>query len=157
MAGLILSSAGCVTDSAVRMEAVGPTTFDGLQRVEQRSFEEAWAKPGLELSHYQNVFLEPIEIAYVVSHVPPEPIGCSDIYLRSIGKATLVLGLRDAVTNEILARAIDRCAADRADLFIELNAVTAWSEVHIVAKARARLLRQRLDEFLQPNLQAALL
>jgi hypothetical protein len=204
------------------IEADGPTTFDGLHRVEQRSFAEAWAKPGLDLSHYRNVLLEPIEIAYreakpqstlrsqvssqgdfpvsqdaraklqdvvhtaleqqlsqsdryglterpdrdvlmirasmlnVVSHVPPEPISRSDIYLRSIGEATLVLELRDAVTNEILARDIDRRAADRADLFIELNTVTAWSEVRIVAKTWARMLRQPVDEFVQPNLQAAL-
>lgn len=219
MAGLVLISAGCVTDSAVRIESEGPTTFDGLHRVEQRSFDEAWAKLDLDLSHYRNVLLEPIEIAYrevksrstlrprastqeefpvsadaqarlrdivhtvfaqqlsqsdrygladrpgrdvlliraslldVVSHVPPEPIGRSDIYLRSIGEATLVLELRDAVTNEILARAVDRRAADRTDLFIELSTVTAWSEVRIVGKAWARILQQRLDEFIQSNPQ----
>lgn len=103
------------------------------------------ARPGRE------VLLIRASLLDVVSHVPPEPIGRRDIYLRSIGKATLVLELRDSVTNEVLARAIDRRAADRADLFIELSSVTAWSEVRIVAKGWARLLRQRLDEFIQPT------
>ena len=216
-ASLALISFGCATDSVVRIEPEGPATYDGLHAVDQRSFDEAWAKPGLDLTLYRNVLLEPIEVSYrevrpgsplrsrastqgnfaisedaktklrniihsafeqqlsqsdrygltdqpgrdvlliraslldVVSHVPPEPFGRSDIYLRSIGEATLVLELRDAVTNEILARAIDRRAADRAELFIELNAVTAWSEVRIVAKGWARLLRQRLDDFIQPS------
>ena len=212
---LSLVGFGCANESAVRIEPEGPTTYDGLHRVHQYKFDEAWAKPGLDLTLYRNILLEPIEVSYrevkpkttlraragtqgdfpvsedakaklqdivhdafeeqlseserygvtnrpgrdvlliraslldVVSHVPPEPIGRSDIYLRSIGEATLVLELRDGASNEILARAIDRQAADRADLFIELSTVTAWSEVRVVAKGWARLLRQRLDEFIQ--------
>lgn len=44
----------------------------------------------------------------IVSFVPPERIGRSEIYLTEIGQVTLVLELRDSITNAILLRAIDR-------------------------------------------------
>ena len=47
----------------------------------------------------------------VVSYVPPEKMGNSDIYLRSVGEATLVLELRDSQSNAPLVRVIDRRAA----------------------------------------------
>ncbi len=45
----------------------------------------------------------------VVSYVPPDNIsGRGSVFLSSVGEATLVIELRDSITNAILARAIDR-------------------------------------------------
>jgi hypothetical protein len=84
----------------------------------------------------------------VVSRVPPERPGTSGrggVYLTSVGDATLVLELRDSMTDRVLARAADRRSAESAFAF-EVNTVTAWSEVRRLAGAWARLLRTRLEE-----------
>jgi hypothetical protein len=53
----------------------------------------------------------------------------SEIYLRSIGAATLVLELRDSQTNAILARSIDRRAIEQQGTIREVTSVTTISEV----------------------------
>lgn len=84
----------------------------------------------------------------VVSYVPPEPIGRNDIYLSKVGEATLVLELRDSITRAILARAVDRRAAeDRARNLQLSNRVTNSAEIRRLAQTWARLLRERLDEY----------
>lgn len=89
----------------------------------------------------------------VVSYVPPEPVGGrSDVYLSSVGEATLVLELRDSITETALARAVDRRAAeDMGGMMQESNRVTNTSEVRRLAKRWASLLRERLDEFGTPK------
>jgi uncharacterized protein DUF3313 len=83
----------------------------------------------------------------IVSHVPPDNApGRNDVYLSSVGEATLVLELRDAVTNEVLARAADRRAAEQAGYAPPANSVTSWAEVRRLATSWASLLRKRLDE-----------
>ena len=54
----------------------------------------------------------------VVSKVPPVDQCTSrcDVYLSEVGAATLVLELRDSVSEEILARAVDRRAAETAGM-----------------------------------------
>lgn len=84
----------------------------------------------------------------VVSYVPPEPIGRNDIYLSKVGEATLVLELRDSITEAILARAVDRRAAEERARNLQLsNRVTNATEIRRLAQTWARLLRQRLDEY----------
>lgn len=84
----------------------------------------------------------------VVSFVPPDVVGRSDIYLSRVGEATLVLELRDSVTEAILARAIDRKAAERNSGQLQLsNRVTNTAEVRRVAQAWARSLRDGLERF----------
>jgi Protein of unknown function (DUF3313) len=82
----------------------------------------------------------------VVSFVPPEPMGRSDVYLRSIGEATLVLEIRDSESNATLVRILDRRAADSGQTFQMSNTVTNWSEVQHLARTWATTLRVRLDE-----------
>lgn len=83
----------------------------------------------------------------VVSYVPPERIGSSDIYLRSVGEATLVLELRDSQSNAPLVRVLDRRAASSSPTTLQQsNSVTNWSEVQRVARIWASQLRTRLDE-----------
>lgn len=87
----------------------------------------------------------------VVSYVPPEPIGNVSVYLSEVGEATLVIELRDSITDAILARAIDRRAAESNFMGLtESNRVTNTAEIRRLAGAWARLLRERLDEFGAP-------
>ena len=193
------------------------TTFDGLHKVANARADEAWARPGLDLSGYTKIILEDAGIEYrpggesgrtsvartrggpyevteaqkerlqaivtgefrkelaksehftivdeagpdvllvrgglldVVSNVPPEPVGRADFYLTSVGEATLVIELRDSITNAILARAMDRRAAERpGGTLFEANRATNASEVRRLAQRWASLLRARLDEYLGP-------
>jgi hypothetical protein len=80
----------------------------------------------------------------VVSRVPPEPIGRGRIFLRAVGEATLVLELRDSESNEILARAVDRRAAESA-FPRESVSITNWAEVRRIAKTWAQTLRRRFE------------
>jgi hypothetical protein len=86
----------------------------------------------------------------IVSSVPtdvdsPSFAGRGGVYLTSVGQATLVIELRDSLSNEILGRAIDGRAAESPFAF-EANKVTVWTEVHRLAQAWASLLRKRLEE-----------
>jgi hypothetical protein len=86
----------------------------------------------------------------VVSKVPPDIdsakfAGRGGVYLTDVGEATLVIELRDSQSNEILARAADRRAAESPFAF-EVNNVTAWTQVHVLAQAWASTLRKRLEE-----------
>ena len=84
----------------------------------------------------------------VVSYVPPEPVGGSDVYLSRVGEATLVLEIRDSESEAIIARAVDRRAAeDTARGFRKSNRVANQAEIRRLAGTWARLLRERLDDF----------
>ncbi len=88
----------------------------------------------------------------VVSYVPPEPIGTrSSVYLSRIGEATLVLELRDSITEAILARAVDRRAAEKAGPSLQYSSpVTNAVDIRRVVRTWARLLTERLDEYGAP-------
>lgn len=84
----------------------------------------------------------------VVSYVPPEPMGRNEIYLSKVGEATLVLEIRDSVSEAIFARAIDRRAAEEmGGGFAESNRVQNTAEVRRLARTWARTLRERLDTY----------
>jgi hypothetical protein len=88
----------------------------------------------------------------VVSFVPPDTVGRSDIYLSRVGEATLVLELRDSITEAILARAVDRRAAEQSGGFMSSsNRVTNAAEIRRLARTWARMLRERLDEYGVPS------
>ncbi len=85
----------------------------------------------------------------VTSQVPPTKVGSSNrIYLSSIGDATLVLEIRDSETNRILARAIDRRAAEPiGSSFQTSNSVTDTVEIRRLITYWATGLREALDGF----------
>lgn len=82
----------------------------------------------------------------VVSKVPPEHLGRSNVYLSKVGEATLVLEIRDSITQATLVRAIDRRAAESASGVSHSNSATNRAEVRRLAQFWARRLRTRLDE-----------
>lgn len=82
----------------------------------------------------------------IVSRVPPERVGRSDVFLSSVGEATLVLELLDAESGEVIYRAADRRAAEPAgNRGVRANTVTTWNEVRRLARRWATRLREGLD------------
>ncbi|MGI9328810.1 MAG: DUF3313 family protein [Pseudomonadales bacterium] len=117
-------------------EEVGKAFREELAKVE--SLELATA-PGPDVLIVRGALLD------VVSRIPPERIGRSDVYLSSIGEATLVLELIDSESNTVLVRALDRRAAEQLGMVMKSSSVTNWSEVRRLAKRWATLLRTRLE------------
>jgi hypothetical protein len=82
----------------------------------------------------------------IVSFVPPDMVGRSRIYLSQVGQATLVLQIEDSMSREVLARIIDRRAAEPA-FAQESNRVTNTAEVRRLARTWARILTNGLDKW----------
>ncbi len=191
-------------------------TYDGLVPVRDSGLREAWVRPAIDLSRYEQMVLLPIEVQFravrpaagttlgrsqdrefpispadqqrlvdlvtevfreelaksrhltlttepgpdvllvrtslldIVSRVPPEVPGRSEIFLDEVGAATLVLELQDSQSGETLARAVDRRAADPVDdtgtNVSRVTSVQAWTEVRRVARRWASTVTQRLDQ-----------
>lgn len=86
----------------------------------------------------------------IISRVPPEIIGRNEIYLASVGEATLVIEARDSLSGETIYRALDRRAAERVGgQPIQSNTVTNASEVRRLARRWATRLREGLDSIHQ--------
>ena len=207
-------AAGCSAPAPV-IDADAPT-YDGMVPVRDSGLKEAWLKPDIDLSRYEQMLLLPVEVQFravrpaalsavgrsqdrefplspadqqrlvdtvtgvfreelaksrhlalvtesgpdvllvrtslldIVSKVPPEEPGRSEIYLDEVGAATLVLELQDAQSGETLARAVDRRAADPVDYtgtnVSRVTSVQAWTEVRRVARRWASLVTQRIDQ-----------
>ena len=88
----------------------------------------------------------------IVSNVPPQTVGRSDVYLATVGTATLVLEIHDAVTGETLAYIEDRRkitppGGNRIDSFsMPSNSVTVWSDVGRWARSAASRFRSELEK-----------
>ncbi len=78
----------------------------------------------------------------IVSFVPPEMIGQSQIYLSSVGAATLVIEGIDSMSGEVVFRAVDRRSTNSTG---RASTVTTWSEVRRVARRWAMILREGLE------------
>ena len=85
----------------------------------------------------------------VVSYAPPDDRpGRGNVYLRRLGEATLVAELHDGESDAILARIVDRRAAEPAGMNLQQsNNVQNASEVRRVATYWAFSLREALDNF----------
>ncbi len=83
----------------------------------------------------------------IVSNVPPEYVGRSEVFLSSVGEATLVLEVIDSMSGDVLFRAADRRAAERAGgtTPIRSTPATNWAEVRRLARRWGSRLRQGLD------------
>ena len=93
----------------------------------------------------------------VISFIPPDPIHTrGSIWLDRIGQATLVLEVRDSVSEAILLRAVDRRAAEQAGSApSHSNRVTNSSEFRRLARTWASLLREGLERFMTPEESAS--
>lgn len=93
-----------------------------------------------------DVLMVRVGLLDVISRVPPDTIGRSSIYLDRVGEATLVMELRDSMSNAILARAIDRRAAERSPgTMMESNRVSNRAEVRRLGRKWASIVRSGLE------------
>jgi hypothetical protein len=81
----------------------------------------------------------------IVSFVPPEYIGRSEIYLSAVGQITLILEAVDSRSDEVIFRAVERRAAERQGQAMRSNTVTNWAEVRRLIRRWATTLREGLD------------
>ncbi len=98
-----------------------------------------------------DVVMMEVALLDIVSRVPPEPVGRSDIFLDEVGEATLVVTLRDSQSGETLARAADRRAAEPVKArgnfgALRSSPVTTWAEVRRLSRRWATRATERLDQ-----------
>ena len=122
-------------------EVVGESFVKEIQKVKNLTIVDA---PGPDTLILRGAAID------IVSRVPPETVGRSEIYLATIGEATLVLELLDAETGHTVAIVAERRAmksgTGRVDQFsMPVNNATIIADVRRWAKAAASKLRKELD------------
>jgi hypothetical protein len=208
---VFIALAGCATkESSIQTGPDAEVTFDGLHKVDNSAFKNAWADPDIDFSRYSKfiaggavfefravkksntsrtsssqsefwidekskeklkdevsaVFQEELAkserftetdtpgqdaiiirgaLHDIVSRVPPEHVGRGDIYLSSVGEATLILEVIDSMSGEVIARAVERRAAERPGGGVRSSPVTTWAEVRRLARKWAIKLRDGMD------------
>ena len=188
-------------------------TFDGLVRIDNSRFRDAWADPEIDFSQYKKVLPGGVHFEFravsksagrtslsrgsqrdfwisdanryklvdtvsavfeeelskargweaaeeagpdvlilrgalldIVSFIPPEMISRSEIYLSSVGEATLVVEGIDSMSGEVVFRAVDRRSITPAgNTMVLASTVTTWSEVRRWARRYATILREGLE------------
>jgi hypothetical protein len=82
----------------------------------------------------------------IVSRVPPELVGRGEIYLASVGEATLIIEALDSLSGEVIYRGIERRAIQRGgNQMVLSNTATNWGEVRRWARCWATRLREAMD------------
>ncbi len=119
-------------------QVVGEVVLDELGKSEKFTLVN---EPGPDVLLIRGALLD------VVSYVPPEPIGRSEIFLSEIGAVTLVLEIRDSITDAILVRAVDRDIIGDDGMMSNSNRVTNTADVKRVIRRWMSALRERLDSF----------
>ncbi len=88
----------------------------------------------------------------VVSRVPPDTVGRSRIFIDSVGEATLVLEIRDSISHTVLARAVDRRAADSMTAF-ESTPPRNRAEVRRLGRRWGQIIREGLEAIIADGLK----
>ena len=103
----------------------------------------------------QNTLIMRGAVLDIISHVPPETIGRSDIYLRSIGEATLVMELIDAGTGDVVALVAERrnlqASVSKEIGMMPTSNVTIVADIRGWARRAATTLRKELDKAIAGN------
>lgn len=81
----------------------------------------------------------------VMSRVPPQRVGRSDVYLSDIGEATLILQISDSMSGEVIFRAVERRAAGDRTGAMRSSPAQTWTEVRRLARDWAGKLVTGLD------------
>jgi len=93
-----------------------------------------------------DVLLIKVALLDVVSRVPPDVTGRSEVFLDNVGEATLVMELRDSMSNAIFARTADRRAAGRQSGSVTAsNRVTNATEIRRLGRRWAQITRDGLE------------
>lgn len=204
--------AACAQQPTVQTGPDAETTFDGLVRVNNSRFANAWVDPDVDLTAYNQIIPGGAEFQFravqktsrttaqrsnerefwisdrnrqrlidtvsevfrdevsrsqhftitdepgpealvivgvlhdIVSRVPPEHIGRGEIWLSSVGEATLILEIADSLSGEVIFRAVDRRSAESVgSQMVRANTAQTWAEVRRLARRWATRLREGLD------------
>jgi len=89
-----------------------------------------------------------VRVQDILATVSPQTVGQSGrggLALRALGEATLVIELRDAQSEETLARVFDRRAVQGVAMFQQDAPITRWEDVEKLCQHWARTVRERLD------------
>ncbi len=89
----------------------------------------------------------------VVSRVPPETVGRSRIFIDSVGEATLVLEIRDSISNTVLVRAVDRRAA-QGFTAQESTPPRNRAEVRRLGRRWGQIIRDGLDTVISDGMSS---
>ena len=81
----------------------------------------------------------------IVSNVPPDRAGRSDVFLSQVGEITLIIEAVDSMSGEVIFRAMERRALDRAHSGMRSSSVNTRSEVRRVMRRWATTLVEGLD------------
>ena len=178
---LVLFLAACASEPTIQTGPDAEVTFDGLVRIDNSAFTNAWVDPDVDLTRYTKIMpggaefefravkksnstamtrvlrgsefwisdenrekiREIVTLAFreellrsesfefantrgadtliivgglhdIVSRVPPDIAGRGEIFLSSVGEATLILEARDSLSNEVIYRAVDRRSGEQA-------------------------------------------
>lgn len=110
---------------------------------EELAETEGWEmvdEPGPDVLMIRGALLD------IVSYVPPEMVGRHEIFLRSMGEATIIVEGVDSMSGEVVFRAAERRAVETAgDMLQRANTVTTWAEVRRWARRYATILREGLE------------
>lgn len=128
------------TDKQRLVDLVSDTFTEELQRSEHFTFTEEAGPDTMIITG---------ALHDIVSRVPPEDVGRSEIWLRSLGEATLIIELRDSLSNEVIYRAVERRAVESQSQMIRAHTATSWAEVRRWARRWATRLREGLDSIHQ--------
>jgi hypothetical protein len=95
----------------------------------------------------------------IISRVPPETVGRSDVYLSSVGEATFVMELMDAGTGAVVAlvaerRAIETLNSRMGMASVPANSASVMGDIKRWSGSLARRLRTALDKAIKEGAQA---
>ena len=156
-AGVQFRPGGETSSSRAARRAGGPFAVTEEQKARfteimgETFLEELAASDAFELTDEvgPDVLLIRGALLDVVNWTPPNPTGSQSIQLVAVGEATLVVELRDSVSDAILARAIDRRAAQRTGgRMFPSTRINNENELRRLARSWARWLRTQLEEFM---------
>lgn len=102
----------------------------------------------LELTSRRKPHTLVLEVAVVdiVSHLPPQSAGRSATFTRMLGAATLAIELRDATTNVVVARAMERREIARRTVY---RSNRAWNQMEVrnAAERFAGNVKDQIEQF----------
>jgi len=208
--------AACAGEPTIQSNPDAETSFDGLVKIDNSRFANAWADPDVDFTSYDKILIGNAEFEFravkehsrtatairsnqrefwisdegkqklvdtvtaifleelqnsrnfaiveetgpdvliivgrlhdIVARVPPDRVGRGEVFLSSVGEATLVLEARDSLSGETIYRAVDRRSigdpGGNMDFAIQANTVTTWAEVRRWARRWATRLVEGLD------------
>jgi hypothetical protein len=137
----------------------GPFSIDGEDRQKfEEIVDEALVKQLARSKEFEvvdqpgpNTLIVRPMMLDIISSVPPSPIGYTNVYLASVGEATIVFELVDAETGTIVARAGERRSIKPQNRMVGVNpapmtSATVFNDVRRWSYEVARELRVALDK-----------